>query len=428
MSRRFKSNKEPEDSIKKETKEEPKEESFAERRRRRIAEREKLKQKEKEKENTEKEEIQLEPPKEEPKEEKKEPIRYTRRFRTSNQQKPKEEEKPKQEEIKQEEIPKDKNNSNNNDNIDNKKTENDNKILEMKKQYDKIKQNNKDIIQENEGPKKDEEEKDKEENIDIDISGQAFNNKLEELSKLAKTTQLDYFFEGTYCDIKDPNTNQWKTGLVLERTDTEAKIKYYYSNINKTIFTYNVSDAIDKDIAMFRKFTQEENYYFNNAYQKMKNEAVTNPKLFEAKAALKVLCSMKNFSNKEFDDAFESPLEIIQELRGKLYYIFLNIINDNFQFEYVEEQKAVNRRKNPKRAKEEEDNEKFDIENDISVNDVGDLINDYLNFSVKYLQWINCHPEIGRLLTFNYNFMLFDKECAFFSALYEFSSIKINFL
>ena len=423
MSRRFKSNKEPEDSIKKETKEEPKEESFAERRRRRIAEREKLKQKEKEKENTEKEEIQLEPPKEEPKEEKKEPIRYTRRFRTSNQQKPKEEEKPKQEEIKQEEIPKDKNNSNKNDNIDNKKTENDNKILEMKKQYDKIKQNNKDIIQENEEPKKDEEEKDKEENIDIDISGQAFNNKLEELSKLAKTTQLDYFFEGTYCDIKDPNTNQWKTGLVLERTDTEAKIKYYYSNINKTIFTYNVSDAIDKDIAMFRKFTQEENYYFNNAYQKMKNEAVTNPKLFEAKAALKVLCSMKNFSNKEFDDAFESPLEIIQELRGKLYYIFLNIINDNFQFEYVEEQKAVNRRKNPKRAKEEEDNEKFDIENDISVNDVGDLINDYLNFSVKYLQWINCHPEIGRLLTFNYNFMLFDKECAFFSALYEFSSI-----
>ena len=423
MSRRFKSNKEPEDSIKKETKEEPKEESFAERRRRRIAEREKLKQKEKEKENTEKEEIQLEPPKEEPKEEKKEPIRYTRRFRTSNQQKPKEEEKPKQEEIKQEEIPKDKNNSNNNDNIDNKKTENDNKILEMKKQYDKIKQNNKDIIEENEETKKDEEEKDKEENIDIDISGQAFNNKLEELSKLAKTTQLDYFFEGTYCDIKDPNTNQWKTGLVLERTDTEAKIKYYYSNINKTIFTYNVSDAIDKDIAMFRKFTQEENYYFNNAYQKMKNEAVTNPKLFEAKAALKVLCSMKNFSNKEFDDAFESPLEIIQELRGKLYYIFLNIINDNFQFEYVEEQKAVNRRKNPKRAKEEEDNEKFDIENDISVNDVGDLINDYLNFSVKYLQWINCHPEIGRLLTFNYNFMLFDKECAFFSALYEFSSI-----
>ena len=422
MSRRFKSNKEPEDSIKKETKEEPKEESFAERRRRRIAEREKLKQKEKEIENTEKEEIQSEPPKEEPKEEKKEPIRYTRRFRTSNQQKPKEEEKPKQEEIKQEEIPKDKNNSNN-DNIDNKKTENDNKILEMKKQYDKIKQNNKDIIQENEEPKKDEEEKDKEENIDIDISGQAFNNKLEELSKLAKTTQLDYFFEGTYCDIKDPNTNQWKTGLVLERTDTEAKIKYYYSNINKTIFTYNVSDAIDKDIAMFRKFTQEENYYFNNAYQKMKNEAVTNPKLFEAKAALKVLCSMKNFSNKEFDDAFESPLEIIQELRGKLYYIFLNIINDNFQFEYVEEQKAVNRRKNPKRAKEEEDNEKFDIENDISVNDVGDLINDYLNFSVKYLQWINCHPEIGRLLTFNYNFMLFDKECAFFSALYEFSSI-----
>ena len=423
MSRRFKSNKEPEDSIKKETKEEPKEESFAERRRRRIAEREKLKQKEKEIENTEKEEIQSEPPKEEPKEEKKEPIRYTRRFRTSNQQKPKEEEKPKQEEIKQEEIPKDKNNSNNNDNIDNKKTENDNKILEMKKQYDKIKQNNKDIIEESEEPKKDEEEKDKEENIDIDISGQAFNNKLEELSKLAKTTQLDYFFEGTYCDIKDPNTNQWKTGLVLERTDTEAKIKYYYSNINKTIFTYNVSDAIDKDIAMFRKFTQEENYYFNNAYQKMKNEAVTNPKLFEAKAALKVLCSMKNFSNKEFDDAFESPLEIIQELRGKLYYIFLNIINDNFQFEYVEEQKAVNRRKNPKRAKEEEDNEKFDIENDISVNDVGDLINDYLNFSVKYLQWINCHPEIGRLLTFNYNFMLFDKECAFFSALYEFSSI-----
>ena len=248
---------------------------------------------------------------------------------------------------------------------------------------------------------------------------------MEELSKLAKTTQLDYFFEGTYCDIKDQYTNQWKTGLVLERTDEEVKIKYYYSNINKTIFTFKVSDAIDKDIAMFRKNTQEENYYYNNAYQKMRDTAVTNPMLFEAKAALKLLCNMKHFSNKEFDEAFESPLEIVQELRGKLYYIFLNIINNNFQFEYVEEQKAIARRKNPKRAakEEEEEREKFDIENDISVNDVGDLINDYLNFSVKYLQWINSHPEIGRLLTFNYNFMLFDKECAFFSALYEFSSI-----
>ena len=299
----------------------------------------------------------------------------------------------------------------------------------MKKQYDKIEINDDNIKEEenqnNNNINNKKEEKEEEENIKVDLSGQAFNNKLEELSKLAKTTQLDYFFEGTYCDIKDQYTNQWKTGVVLERTDTEVKIKYYYSNINKTIFTFNVSDAIDKDIAMFRKFTQEENYYYNNAYQKMRGEAVTNPRLFEAKAALKVLCSMKNFSNKEFDEAFESPLEIIQELRGKLYYIFLNIINNNFQFEYVEEQKAINRRKNPKRAakEEEEENEKFDIENDISVNDVGDLINDYLNFSVKYLQWINSHPEIGRLLTFNYNFMLFDKECAFFSSLYEFSSI-----
>ena len=340
MSRRFKGNKEPEDSIRNETKEEPKEETFAERRKRRLAEREKQRQsltqttKEQEQENNIVKEV---------KEEKKEPIRYTRRFRTSHQQKPKEEEK---------EINKDKNNNNNdinnNININNnkkekeKEKENEKKILEMKKEYDKIKETNKNIITKDLEQKEEQEEqkeKDNEENIVVDISGQAFNTKLEELSKLAKTTQLDYFFEGTYCDIKDPNTNQWKTGLVLERTDTEAKIKYYYSNINKTIFTYNVSDAIDKDIAMFRKYTQEENYYYNNAYQKMKHEAVTNPKLFEAKAALKVLCSMKNFSNKEFDEAFESPLEIIQELRGKLYYIFLNIINDNFQFEYVEERK-----------------------------------------------------------------------------------------
>ena len=456
MKRRFQENKEPQDSQKKEVKEEPKkEESFAERRRRRIAEREKQKQVEKEKEKVKNEEpqVQIEEKKEEQKPPQTQQVRYRRRFIRDNQQtKPKEEEKEKEKEEKKEEN---NNNNDNNEQIKNieknegniKNKENNEKKEEIKIQNNKNKINNNDIIekeenkykyrnknenkQELEGKEKEKEQeldsdKDKqEENIDVDISGKAFNDKLEELSKLAKTTQLDYFFEGTYCDIKDPNTNQWKTGIILERSDTEVKIKYYYSNINKTIFTFTVSDAIDKDIAMFRKFTQEENYYYNNAYQKMKSEAVTNPRLFEAKAALKVLCSMKNFSNKEFDEAFESPLEIIQELRGKLYYIFLNIINNNFQFEYVEEQKAINRRKNPKRAakEEEEENEKFDIENDISVNDVGDLINDYLNFSVKYLQWINSHPEIGRLLTFNYNFMLFDKECAFFSSLYEFSSI-----
>ena len=401
--------------------EEPKkEESFLERRRRRLAEREKQKQEEKEKEE------QNEDKKEE-KQEKVEPVKYQyrRRFKKDEQIRQKEEEKKEPEQEQKEE---DNNNDNNNITDNNKEIEkekekkNEEKILEIKKQYDKVKINNKLLEDDKEKENQEEEEQDK---IEVDISGQAFNDKLEELSKLAKTTQLDYFFEGTYCDIKDQYTNQWKTGVVLDRTDEEVKIKYYYSNINKTIFTFKVTDAIDKDIAMFRKFTQEENYYYNNAYQKMKNEAVTNPKLFEAKAALKVLCNMKNFTNKEFDEAFESPLEIVQELRGKLYYIFLNIINNNFQFEYVEEQKAINRRKNPKRAakEEEEDQEKFDIENDISVNDVGDLINDYLNFSVKYLQWINSHPEIGRLLTFNYNFMLFDKECAFFSALYEFSSI-----
>ena len=428
MRRRFKEKKEEPEDTKREVKEEPKkEETFAERRRRRLAEREKLK--EKEKEQIKEEELQT-PKEEKPIEEKPkpEPIRYTRRFKRDIQ---KQEQKEEKQEEKQEENNNDKelkndDNNNLNNNIIN---ENDKKISEMKKQSDKIKINDNTIKEEenqnNNNINNKKEEKEEEENIKVDLSGQAFNNKLEELSKLAKTTQLDYFFEGTYCDIKDQYTNQWKTGVVLERTDTEVKIKYYYSNINKTIFTFNVSDAIDKDIAMFRKFTQEENYYYNNAYQKMRGEAVTNPRLFEAKAALKVLCSMKNFSNKEFDEAFESPLEIIQELRGKLYYIFLNIINNNFQFEYVEEQKAINRRKNPKRAakEEEEENEKFDIENDISVNDVGDLINDYLNFSVKYLQWINSHPEIGRLLTFNYNFMLFDKECAFFSSLYEFSSI-----
>ena len=393
MYRRYKEKKEPEDNVKKETKEEPKEETFAERRRRRLAERaerEKQREKEKEKEKQEIKEEEIQPPKEEKKpEDKPEPKRYTRRFKKDIQQKQtneekeiKQEEKEKQKEIKLEEenintnndnndnINKEKeyikdNNINNDNNIEkNINIENEKKISSMKKEYDKLKITPESISDEKPEDKPDDKQEEDTNQV-IDLSGEAFNNKLEELSKLAKTTQLDYFFEGTYCDIKDPNTSQWKTGLVLERTDTEAKIKYYYSNINKTIFTFNVSDAIDKDIAMFRKYTQEENYYFNNAYQKMKSEAVTNPRLFEAKAALKVLCNMKNFSNKEFDEAFESPLEIIQELRGKLYYIFLNIINDNFQFEYVEEQKAINRRKNPTRAKkeEEEENEKFDIEN-----------------------------------------------------------------
>ena len=444
----------------------PKEETYAERRRKRLAERKKQKQREKEEESKKEEEKKTEEA---------EVPKYTRRYRRAKQEEKKEEEhnsdneenskikqkeeknekkyekrikssryrsrdddqEEKEKEIqrkKEEEELKEKEKEKEREREKEKKREKENekKIQEMKNQYDKIKINSK--IEENEEKiknklskekPKEEPEEEEEEEINIDVSGKAFNEKLEELSKLAKTTQLDYFFEGTYCDIKDQYTNQWKTGLVLERTDEEVKIKYYYSNINKTVFTFKVVDAIDKDIAMFRKNTQEENYYYNNAYQKMRDTAVTNPMLFEAKAALKVLCSMKHFSNKEFDEAFESPLEIVQELRGKLYYIFLNIINNNFQFEYVEEQKAIARRKNPKRAakEEEEDQEKFDIENDISVNDIGDLINDYLDFSVKYLQWINSHPEIGRLLTFNYNFMLFDKECAFFSSLYEFSSI-----
>ena len=463
MRRKFKEKKNTEEQKPQEEVQEeqaPKEESYAERRRKRLAEREKQRQKEKEEEKLKNEEKKSE--------EKKEPTKYTRRYRRANQEEKKEEEKKiKEEESKEREEKPEKvekkrikssryNNRNDEENEKEKERkkvkeekeekekeikkqkekereiENEKKIKEMKKQYDKVKINNKEKIEEDEErPKnkllkgKEESEDNEEEEDNYNMNDKAFNEKLEELSKLAKTTQLDYFFEGTYCDIKDQYTNQWKTGLVLERTDEEVKIKYYYSNINKTIFTFKVSDAIDKDISMFRKNTQEENYYYNNAYQKMRDTAVTNPMLFEAKAALKLLCSMKHFSNKEFDEAFESPLEIVQELRGKLYYIFLNIINNNFQFEYVEEQKAIQRRKNPKRAakEEEEDREKFDIDNDISVNDVGDLINDYLNFSVKYLQWINSHPEIGRLLTFNYNFMLFDKECAFFSALYEFSSI-----
>ena len=257
---------------------------------------------------------------------------------------------------------------------------------------------------------------------------QLFNKKLSELTKISQTTQLDYFFDENYCDLKDPISGQWKTGIIIQRDEDDIEVKFLNSNTNKTIYKYNVTNSSDKEIALFRKFTSEESENFNSNFVKVKENSITNTLIFEAKAMIKVLSEMNDYSNKTFDDNFSSPLEMIQDIRGKIYYTFLNIINNNFKFEYElmdkmkEKNKNRNRRKNNK-DKEEEEDEEMDLETDINIEDIGNLLNDFLNFSVKFLEWVNSNSYIGKLLTFNYNFMLFDKECAFFSTLYEVTSI-----
>ena len=71
---------------------------------------------------------------------------------------------------------------------------------------------------------------------------QLFNKKLSELTKISQTTQLDYFFDENYCDIKDPISNQWKTGLIIERDDDDVQIKFLNSNTNKNIYKFNVTN------------------------------------------------------------------------------------------------------------------------------------------------------------------------------------------
>ena len=253
---------------------------------------------------------------------------------------------------------------------------------------------------------------------------QLFNKKLSELTKISQTTQLDYFFDENYCDIKDPISNQWKTGLIIERDDDDVQIKFLNSNTNKNIYKFNVTNSNDKEIALFRKFTSEESENFNYNFIKVKENSITNTLIFEAKAMIKVLSELKDYSNQTLNDNFSSPLEMIQDIRGKIYYTFLNIINNNFQFEYEMMEKAKEKNKNKKKNNnEEEEEEDFNFESDINIEDVGNLLNDFLNFSVKFLEWINSHSYIGKLLTFNYNFILYDKECAFFSSLCEITSI-----
>ena len=178
---------------------------------------------------------------------------------------------------------------------------------------------------------------------------QLFNKKLSELTKISQTTQLDYFFDENYCDIKDPISNQWKTGLIIERDDDDVQIKFLNSNTNKNIYKFNVTNSNDKEIALFRKFTSEESENFNYNFIKVKENSITNTLIFEAKAMIKVLSELKDYSNQTLNDNFSSPLEMIQDIRGKIYYTFLNIINNNFQFEYEMMEKAKEKNKNKKK-------------------------------------------------------------------------------
>ena len=131
-----------------------------------------------------------------------------------------------------------------------------------------------------------------------------FNKKLSELTKISQTTQLDYFFDENYCDLKDPLSGQWKTGLIIQRDEDDIEVQFLNSNTNKTIYKYNVTNSNDKEIALFRKFTSEESENFNSNFVKVKENSITNTLIFEAKAMIKVLSEMNDYSNKTFDDNF----------------------------------------------------------------------------------------------------------------------------
>ena len=272
-------------------------------------------------------------------------------------------------------------------------------------------------------------------NPEIDLQMEKFNKKFSELTSISKSNQLDYFFNGNYCDLLDTSTKQWRTGIVVDRDDDEVKIKFLNSMTNKTEYEFNVTNSIDKTIGHFRKYTFEENLGFNTGFVKLKDNSITKSKIIELNAYLNSLNKMEDYTNEILDNFFESPLEIIQVLRGKIYFIFDNIINNNFIFDY-EDPKKIKQRANKNDRKynkkksnnnnEEEEEDDEDPEGNILVTEVGDIINDFLNFSVKYLNWIRKNSYIGKLLSLNFNFMFHDKECAFFSSLYEITTILSN--
>ena len=182
-------------------------------------------------------------------------------------------------------------------------------------------------------------------NPEIDLQMEKFNKKFSELTSISKSNQLDYFFNGNYCDLLDSSTKQWRTGIVVDRDDDEVKIKFLNSMTNKTEYEFNVTNSIDKNIGHFRKFTFEENLGFNTGFVKLKDNSITKSKIIELNAYLNSLNKMEDYTNEILDNFFESPLEIIQVLRGKIYFMFDNIINNNFIFDY-EDPKKIKQRAN----------------------------------------------------------------------------------
>ena len=201
--------------------------------------------------------------------------------------------------------------------------------------------------------------------------------RLIKLSKEIKSSNIDTYDTGNYCDALD-ETKNWCVGEVLNHQDDQLKIHFdgWSHKHDISVFLGKI-----KKVDHFRKFTKGYTGQKQTAYRTLnfQKEEFTDFKNLVKETKEKKYVNLKDAT------------EITQIIRGKLFYKLDFFMTNPFN----------------------------NLNHKEMICDIIELIYDYLDLIIIYLNYFKeniFYTEINRKYT---ELFLVDKNCAFMASIYE---------
>lgn len=206
------------------------------------------------------------------------------------------------------------------------------------------------------------------------------------LSLKSKANNTPMISDNNYIDIKT-QTGNWEVGLVLNITNSSFTILPLTSPTLPIEVSLNSKDVIYQ---YFRTYT------FPNfpSDQPLSPSLLVKDGLFELNSFFSIL-SNDNFN---VNDTFDTPNEIIQLVKGKIYYTITQLIS--------------------------EVNVSEEVTQDIKT----EFINSFLEFAENYFDWVNENRLIAAMYAINPLYRLHDKEISLISGIDEMTTLICTLL
>lgn len=206
------------------------------------------------------------------------------------------------------------------------------------------------------------------------------------LTLKSKAYNIPMISDNNYIDIKT-KTGNWEVGLVINITNSS------FTFLPLTSPTLPIEVNLNTKDVMYQ-------YFRTNTFPNFPSDQPISPSLLVKDGLFELnsfFCILSN-DNFNVNDTFDTPNEIIQLVKGKIYYTITQLISE------------------------------VNISEEVTQDVKTEFINSFLEFAENYFDWVNENRLIAAMYAINPLYRLHDKEISLISGIDEMTTLICTLL